>query len=109
MSTQIQNSKDLGRLVRETRKRLKLTQPQVALVANVGVRFIVELEAGKATLRLENILRVLQALGGVLSVDGMDSTCTSLGPSFDFSGNGLYEGIAKPFSSKTPSNKGELK
>jgi hypothetical protein len=39
----------------------------------VGVRFIVELEAGKSTLRLENILRVLQALGGVLSVEGMDS------------------------------------
>jgi hypothetical protein len=38
-----------------------------------GVRFIVELEAGKSTLRLENILRVLQALGGVLSVEGMDS------------------------------------
>ena len=72
MSSQIQNSTDLGRLVRETRKRLKLTQPQLALAANVGVRFIVELEAGKATLRLENILRVLQALGGVLSVEGMD-------------------------------------
>ena len=66
MSIKIQNSRDLGRLVRETRKRLRLTQPQLALAANVGVRFIVELEAGKSTLRLENILRVLQALGGVL-------------------------------------------
>jgi y4mF family transcriptional regulator len=73
MSTLIQNSTDLGRVVREARKRLKLTQPQLALAANVGVRFIVELEAGKSTLRLENILRVLQALGGVLSVEGMDS------------------------------------
>jgi y4mF family transcriptional regulator len=73
MSTQIHNSLDLGRLVRETRRRLKLTQPQLALAANVGVRFIVELEAGKSTLRLENILRVLQALGGVLSVEGMNS------------------------------------
>jgi HTH-type transcriptional regulator / antitoxin HipB len=59
--------------VRETRKYLKLTQSQLALAANVGVRFIVELEACKSTLRLENILRVLQALGGVLSVEGMDS------------------------------------
>ena len=72
MSTPIQTPQDLGRMVRETRKRLKLTQPQLALAANVGVRFIVELEAGKTTLRLENILRVLQALGGVLSVEGMD-------------------------------------
>lgn len=73
MSAQIQKPEDLGRLVRETRKRLKLTQPQLALAANVGVRFIVELEAGKSTLRLENILRVLQALGGVLCLEGMDS------------------------------------
>ena len=73
MSTLIQNSTDLGRVVREARKRLKLTQPQLALAANVGVRFIVELEAGKSTLRLENILRVLQVLCGVLSVEGMDS------------------------------------
>jgi HTH-type transcriptional regulator / antitoxin HipB len=58
--------------VRETRKYLKLTQSQLALAANVGVRFIVELEAGKSTLRLENILRVLKALGGVLSLEGMD-------------------------------------
>jgi HTH-type transcriptional regulator/antitoxin HipB len=72
MSTLIHTPQDLGRMVRETRKRLKLTQPQLALAANVGIRFIVELEAGKSTLRLENILRVLQALGGVLSVEGMD-------------------------------------
>ncbi len=72
MGTLIQNSIELGGLVRQTRKRLKLTQPQLALAANVGVRFIVELEAGKPTLRLENVLRVLQTLGGVLSVEGMD-------------------------------------
>jgi HTH-type transcriptional regulator / antitoxin HipB len=71
MGSLIQNSVDLGRVVRETRKRLKLTQPQLALAANVGVRFIVELEAGKPTLRFENIMRVLHVLGGVLSVDGM--------------------------------------
>jgi DNA-binding XRE family transcriptional regulator len=52
MNTSIQNSTDLGSLIRETRRRLKLTQPQLALAANVGVRFIVELEAGKPTLRL---------------------------------------------------------
>ena len=73
MSRPIHTSQDLGRMVRDTRKRLKLTQPQWALAANVGVRFIVELEAGKSTLRLENILRVLQALGGVLTVAGMDA------------------------------------
>ena len=58
---------------RTARKRLGLTQPQLALAAGVGVRFIVDLEAGKPTLRLENVLRVMHALGGRLSIDGLPS------------------------------------
>ena len=52
---------------------LGLTRPQLAQTAGVGVRFIVDLEAGKPTLRLENVLRVLHALGGRLSIDGLTS------------------------------------
>jgi HTH-type transcriptional regulator/antitoxin HipB len=37
----------------------------------VGVRFIVDLEAGKPTLRLENVLRVLHALGGEVYLSGL--------------------------------------
>lgn len=54
---------DLGQIVRRTRKALRLTQPQLALASGVGVRFIVDLEAGKPTVRLEHVLRVLQSLG----------------------------------------------
>lgn len=61
----------LGAAALAARKQLGLTQPQLALAAGVGVRFIVELEAGKPTLRLETILRVLHALGGTLAVDGL--------------------------------------
>jgi y4mF family transcriptional regulator len=61
----------LGQAARAARKQLKLTQPQLALAAGVGVRFVVELEAGKPTLRLANILRVLHALGGTLAVQGL--------------------------------------
>ena len=63
----------LGDAVRVARKQLALTQPQLALAAGVGVRFVVELEAGKPTLRLEHILRVLHALGGSLVVEGLPS------------------------------------
>lgn len=63
----------LGLAARSARKQLGLTQPQLALAAGVGVRFIVELEAGKPTLRMENVLRVLHALGGTLAVDGLPS------------------------------------
>ena len=63
----------LGHAARAARKQLGLTQPQLALAAGVGVRFVVELEAGKPTLRLEHILRVLHALGGNLAVEGLPS------------------------------------
>lgn len=71
MMTKIDTPIALGSAARTARKRLGLTQPQLALAAGVGVRFIVELEAGKPTLRLENVLRVLHALGGNLCVEGL--------------------------------------
>jgi len=37
----------------------------------VGVRFLVELEAGKPTVRLEHVLRVVDALGGSLQLSGL--------------------------------------
>ena len=58
----------LGAAVLAARRRLGLTQPQLA--AGVGVRFIVELEAGKPTVRLETLLKVVHALGGALAVEG---------------------------------------
>ena len=67
----IRTPNQLGDILRAARKQLGLTQPQLALVAGVGVRFIVELEAGKPTVRLENVLRVVDALGGVLQVSGL--------------------------------------
>lgn len=70
-TTLINNPEALGQVVLNTRKRLSLTQPQLALAAGVGVRFIVELEAGKPTVRLETLLKVLHALGGSLAVEGL--------------------------------------
>ena len=70
----IQTTEQLGDALRAARKQLGLTQPQLALAAGVGVRFIVDLEAGKATLRLENVLRVIDALGGTLQLIGLPSS-----------------------------------
>ena len=67
----IDSPEALGQALRSARKSLALTQPQRALAAGVGVRFVVDLEAGKPTLRLEHILRVLHALGGTLGVAGL--------------------------------------
>jgi y4mF family transcriptional regulator len=69
----IRSPQQLGDALRAARKQLGLTQSQLALAAGVGVRFIVELEAGKPTLRLDNVLRVINALGGEISLDGLPS------------------------------------
>jgi len=67
----IRSPQQLGRALRAARKQLGLTQPQLALAAGVGVRFIVDLEAGKPTLRLESVLRVIHALGGEIHLSGL--------------------------------------
>lgn len=69
--TSIRSPRQLGDALRAARKQLGLTQPQLALAAGVGVRFIVDLEAGKPTLRLENVLRVMDALGGEMQWSGL--------------------------------------
>jgi len=67
----IQSPQQLGTALRSARKHLKLTQPELALAAGVGVRFIVDLEAGKPTLRLETVLRVIEAVGGKITLEGL--------------------------------------
>lgn len=69
--TSIRSPQQLGDALRAARKQLGLTQPRLALAA--GVRFIVDLEAGKPTLRLENVLRVIDALGGEIQLSGLPS------------------------------------
>lgn len=71
--TSIRSPQQLGDALRVARKQLGLTQPRLALAAGVGVRFIVDLEAGKPTLRLENVLRVIDALGGEIKLSGLPS------------------------------------
>lgn len=69
--TTITSSQALGQAIRSARKHLELTQPQLALTAGVGVRFVVELEAGKPTVRLDAVMRVIASLGGVIQLEGM--------------------------------------
>lgn len=42
---------------------MKLTQPELAKKAGVGLRFMRELEQGKQTLRLDKVNQVLQLFG----------------------------------------------
>lgn len=59
----IKTAEDLGRIVRERRHELAITQSDLAMVAGTGTRFVHDLERGKPTVRLDEVLRVLAALG----------------------------------------------
>nr|WP_315226621.1 helix-turn-helix transcriptional regulator [uncultured Limnohabitans sp.] len=72
--TTIKSPQTLGETLRAARKGLGLTQPKLALAAGVGVRFIVDLEAGKPTVRLDAVMRVIEALGGVIRIEGLPSS-----------------------------------
>jgi y4mF family transcriptional regulator len=69
--TKIKSTQELGQALRTARKRLGLTQTRLALAAGVGVRFIVELESGKSTVRLDSVMRVIEALGGEINLCGL--------------------------------------
>jgi y4mF family transcriptional regulator len=59
----MQTVKEIGKEVRQARKRLGVTQRNLAMTAGTGLRFVVELEQGKETLQIGKVLDVLQALG----------------------------------------------
>jgi HTH-type transcriptional regulator/antitoxin HipB len=59
----VDSATELGEAVRRTRKAKGLRQAELALVAGTGRRFIVDLEHGKPTAQLSEVLRVVRALG----------------------------------------------
>ena len=60
-------SKILSDFLKEKRKLAKLTQPELASKAGVGLRFIRELEQGKETLRIDKVNQVLILFGHELA------------------------------------------
>lgn len=55
--------KEIGAFVAETRRQQGVTQLELSLAADVGRRFVVELEDGKVTLQVGKLLKVMSALG----------------------------------------------
>ncbi len=54
---------DIAAFVKDKRKSVSLTQPELAQKAGVGLRFVRELEQGKQSLRLDKVNQVLQLFG----------------------------------------------
>lgn len=59
----VTNARQLGAAVRTAREGLGWSQPRAAARAGVGLRFLRELETGKATVRLDKVLAVTRAHG----------------------------------------------
>lgn len=59
----IKSTHDIAHIIRATRKQLGVTQSDLALAAGTGLRFIIDLEKGKATCQIGKILQVIQVLG----------------------------------------------
>lgn len=57
------DSPSIGGFVRERRRANGLTQAELGELAGVGVRFIVELERDKPTVRLDRLNAVLRVFG----------------------------------------------
>lgn len=65
---QIKTTDDIGKLVKETRKKQGFTQIQLAQLSNVGARFLSDLENGKQTCEVGKMLKILANLGIKLEV-----------------------------------------
>ncbi|HIW10848.1 MAG TPA: helix-turn-helix transcriptional regulator [Candidatus Rikenella faecigallinarum] len=53
----------LSTLVKTMRKEYRLTQTELAEKSGVGLRFVRDLEQGKATLRLDKVNQILNLFG----------------------------------------------
>ncbi|MEI6764895.1 MAG: helix-turn-helix transcriptional regulator [Bacteroidota bacterium] len=57
------SNQTVSALIKGKRKQLKITQPELANKAGVGLRFIREMEQGKSSLRMDKVNQVLLLFG----------------------------------------------
>lgn len=67
---EIINTKSLGRIIRQHRKSIGLTQRDAAGLCGVGERFLSELERGKETASLGKAIQVIKRLGLKIEIKG---------------------------------------
>ena len=58
----------ISTFIKNKRKQLKLTQPELAERAGVGLRFVRELEKGKESVRVDKVNQVLALFGSETGV-----------------------------------------
>lgn len=70
-------TQQIGRTIRDTRKKLGVTQKDLALTSGTGLRFVIDLERGKETCEIGKALTVLQTLGIRLALTPPTTTTTT--------------------------------
>ena len=60
---ELKSVEEIGKLVRDKRRRQKVTQLQLAGLAGTGIRLVSDLENGKGTIQIQKLLAVVQTLG----------------------------------------------
>lgn len=60
---------NIGKFIKEQRKKIGLTQEEFAIRSGLGLRFVRELESGKPTVRLDKVNQAL-AMFGMQAVPG---------------------------------------
>jgi len=65
----IEDAESLGQAIRLQRRRLKVTQKDLAMASGTGLRFIIDLEKGKPTCQLGKALEIVRALGLKLEIE----------------------------------------
>lgn len=61
--TKLTSTSDIGKLIRERRRDMGLTQLALADLSAVSHKFVNEIEHGKPTAEMGKVIRVLQMLG----------------------------------------------
>jgi HTH-type transcriptional regulator/antitoxin HipB len=61
-------SEQIGKIVKQARRNLGVTQRSLAMTSGTGLRFIIELERGKDTCQLGKVLTVINTLGVIINL-----------------------------------------
>lgn len=72
--------------IKDLRKKIGLTQIELARRAGIGLRFLRELEQGKPTVRMDKVMQVLDFLGYHLELKKNGPQLTAPHPKTDLPG-----------------------
>ena len=62
------NNKEIGQIIRQRRRYLKITQKELAEIISVGLRSLIKIENGEGNPTLDQLQKIIEALGLKLEI-----------------------------------------